>query len=156
MEFIEQHYKTNFNMLVKRFTRPAQTVWNAEDVVQTAYERAMKYFGTYDPSSNFDKWFSGILRNSLIDTLNEELGIVYEELDEFAFPATSYVEYDVLIEVVEEMIGKEPEDNQPILELHFLKGFKAKDIYEFNKFSYPNTRKIIQRFRDKLKKEIME
>lgn len=154
IDVIEKYYVENHSMLVKRFTRPAGTVWNAEDVVQTAFERALKYHHTYNPEQVFSTWFTALLRNALIDKLNEERGIVYEDFNEFDWEAPSTIDYDQTMRMIEEMIEEENPDHQPILDLHFLKGYTAKDIYEFNKMSYPNTRKIIQRFRDKVKKRI--
>lgn len=148
---IEKHYKENYGKLVKRYTRSAGSVWAAEDVVQTAFERALKYVSTHPPPDLFEHWFNTILRNSLIDYVNEDRGAVFEELDEFEWEAPDVSRSNLLSSTITKLISLEPEDNRPILELHFLQGYKAREIYEFNRFSYPNTRKIIQRFRDKLK-----
>lgn len=150
---LEEHYKKNYGTLVKKYTRAAGSVWDAEDVVQTAYERALRYFvvGNVD---NFDAWFGNIVRNSLIDKINEGRGIILEELDEHDHEAVSTLTPIQLRHTIVKLIETENEDHRPILDLHFLKGYSAKDIYEHNKLSYPNTRKIIQRFRDKLRKEI--
>lgn len=151
-EVIENYYRENYQILVKRFTRPAGTVWNAEDVIQTAFERALKYQHTFNQDMVFSTWFTALIRNALIDKLNEDRGIIYEDLDEFDWEAPPTIDYDQTMSMIEKMIEKENPDHQPILELHFLKGYSAKDIYHFNKMSFPNTRKIIQRFRDKVKK----
>lgn len=134
---------------MKRLTRPAGTVWDAEDVVQSAYERALRYYNP-DTVDNFEDWFGWVVRNALIDKLNEERGQPTEELDEFDHEAVSYELKDNLTEFVKDRISREKEEIQPILELFFIHGYPAREIYECNKFSYPNTRKIIQRFRDKL------
>lgn len=155
-EIIEKYFKDTYSILIFKMTRATGTVWDAEDVVQTALERAIKYQGSWSKDVEFSTWMAPILRNALIDKLNEERGIVYEELDEFNFEATPTIDYDQILNMVTNMIEEEREEIRPILELHFLKGYKAKDIYEFNKLSYPNTRKIIQRFRDKVKKRLDE
>lgn len=153
IEVIESHYRENYSRLVKKFTRPLGTEWDAEDVVQTAYERALRY---YNPETvqNFGGWFTLVLRNAMSDHLNAERGQGHEELDEFEHEAVCYANNRNLRKTVENMIKLENEDHQPILDFHFLKGYSARDIYEHNKLSYPNTRKIIQRFRDKVKKEL--
>lgn len=148
MNIIEQHYRDNFQRLVKSLTRPAGTVWDAEDVVQTAYERALRYHS--DRVENFNDWFGWVVRNALIDKLNADRGVVYEELDEFEHQVVDTFAYRELHQFIVDMITRENPDHQPILELHFLKGYPAREIYEHNKLSYPNTRKIIQRFRDKI------
>ena len=155
-EVIEKYFKDTYQILIFKMTRATGTVWDAEDVVQTALERAIKYQATWSKDVEFATWMSPILRNALIDKLNEDRGIVYEELDEFNFEAAPTIDYDQVLNMVKEMIEEEREEIRPILELHFLKGYKAKDIYEFNKLSYPNTRKIIQRFRDRVKMKLDE
>lgn len=149
---IEKHYREYYSRLVKKYTRAAGTVWDAEDVVQTAFERAIRY---HSPDVEFIiTWFDNIVRTCLIDFLNESRGIVLEELDEFDHEAVSTIDPIQFRLTLEKLINEEPQDHKPILELHFIKGYSAIEIYHHNAFSYPNTRKIIQRFRDKVKKEI--
>lgn len=152
-EAIQKHWEANYKQLVKKYTRAAGTVWDAEDVVQSGYERAIKY---YNPENilDFDPWIGNIIRNALIDHINESRGIIHEELDEYDFEAVSSIHPMQIRVSVEKLISMENEDVRPVLELHFLKGYTAKEIYEHNSFSHPNTRKIIQRFRDKLRKEL--
>lgn len=153
---LEQFYKENYRAFVKKFTRSSGTIWNAEDIVQTAFERAIRYNRAFDSDEEFHKWFNIVLRNCLIDKLNEERGIIFEELDEFEWESPLGVDTNMLQSTVENMLKEENPDHQPILELHFLKGYKAKEIYQFNSITYPNTRKIIQRFRDKVQKKLNE
>lgn len=152
-ERIEAHWKANYKQLVKKFTRAAGTVWDAEEVVQSGYERALRYYNE-DAILDFEPWIGNIIRNALIDKINESRGIIHEELDEFDFEAISTIPPIQIRNSIRSLIALESQDNQPILELHFIKGYSAREIYEHNAISYPNTRKIIQRFRDKLKKEL--
>lgn len=148
---IEEHYKENFSKLVKRYTRAAGTVWDAEDVVQTAYERALRYHT--EEILDLDAWIGNIIKTCLIDHLNETKGIYFEEMEEFDHEAVSTINTLEFSKTLDKLISMENEDHQPILELHFKKGYSALDIYRHNKHSYPNTRKIIQRFRDRLREE---
>ena len=153
---IEEHYRANRRMYVQRFSRPTGTMWAAEDVVQTTYERALRYAASYRGEQTLDAWIGRIARNSLIDHLNAERGLIHEEFDEFKFEAPKSIDTSALFLSVEKWIGEENEDIQPLLDLHFLKGHSVKEVYEVNQFTYPNTKKIIQRFRDKVKLKLQE
>lgn len=150
-ELIQNHYLKHHKNLVKKFIRAAGTVWDAEDVVQTGYESALRYH--HAGVQDIDKWVGTTIRSALIDHLNAQRGIIYEELDEHGHEVEGKADEIQSTLTIQKMIKAEPEDNRPILELHFLQGYKAIEIYTFNSVTYPNTRKIIQRFRDKLKKE---
>lgn len=153
---IEEHYLANRRMYVQRFSRPTGTMWGAEDVVQTTYERALRYAASYRGEQTLDAWIGRIARNSLIDWLNEERGVQYEEFDEFKFESPKLIDTSSLYLSVESWISEENEDIRPLLDLHFLQGYTIKDVYQCNKYTYPNTKKIIQRFRDKVKKRLQE
>ena len=150
---IEEHYLANRRMYVQRFSRPTGTMWAAEDVVQTTYERALRYAASYRGEQTLDAWIGRIARNSLIDHLNSERGLIHEEFDEFKFEAPKSIDTSALFLSVEKWIGEENEDIQPLLELHFLKGYTATEVYQCNRYTYPNVKKILQRFRDKVKKK---
>jgi len=153
---IEEHYRANRRTYVQRFSRPTGTMWAAEDVVQTTYERAIRYAASYRGEQSLEAWIWRIARNALIDWLNEERGVQYEEFDEFQFEAPKLIDTSALYLSVESWIQEENEDVVPLLELHFLQGYTIKDVYQCNKYTYPNTRKIIQRFRSKVRERLKE
>jgi len=63
---IEDYYRKNFKRLVNISRGRAGSYHNAEDVVQEAFTRALKYHKSYNPAMTaFDAWFSRILDNSL-------------------------------------------------------------------------------------------
>lgn len=151
-EVIEKFYREHYKEFLKKVSRAAGTPWDAEDVVHDAFANALKYYGPH--VDDLDAWMSLVLRNALYAHLNAERGIQAEELEEYDHPAECQIDPMLLRLTVEKLLKDENPDHVPILEFHFLKGYSAKEIQEFNSYSYPNTRKIIQRFRDKIKKEI--
>lgn len=154
IERITEYYISDRNNLVKVARGRHGLGDNAEDVVQTAFERALRYHTQLNADLPIGPWFYTIMLNCISDHYRSERGIVWEELDEHSHEATwGGLEVYDLFQTITTRIQKEPPDHQPILELHFLKGYPAIEIYQFNNVSYPNTRKIIQRFRDKLRKE---
>ena len=71
---IEQFYTDNYDLLCRRVNFRAGGICNAEDVVQEAFTRAIKYINSFDNSSReFGAWFNTILNNSLRDFKRDEL-----------------------------------------------------------------------------------
>lgn len=149
---IEPFYRANYNNLVSRMTRSTGTVWDAEDVVHEAFRRLIQYFPDDLPEEDLPRWFNTVLNHVVIDHLNASRGVIMEEVDEFDWEHPEPLATDQVVRTVEALIEQEPEENQRVLELFFLDGYKAVEIYQFNTLSYANTRKIIERFRVKLRR----
>ena len=67
---ITKHYIENYKRLVKRsmWRVPNKSLALAEECVQEAYARALKYYSTFNPKQDlFNNWFEGILRNAIND-----------------------------------------------------------------------------------------
>jgi|SRR6476660_2692329 len=147
-----EHYKENYSKLVKTMTWRADTVWAAQDIVQEAYARCMKYWKSYDTEVEFAKWFSMILNNCLYDYKNEEKGHFGEEFNE---ELTEGVDCDKHVTHIywgiDKLIAEKPEHMREILEYHFQQGYTATDISRITEHTYSNIHKIIQRFKEELK-----
>ena len=75
---IENHYKENYGRILKRMTFRAGGIHQAEDIVQEAYCRALKYYSELKVEE-FDRWFSMILNNAYNDYKRDEIGLSYIE-----------------------------------------------------------------------------
>lgn len=146
---IEEHYRANFNTLVKRYKRPLGSEQAAEDVVQEAYVRCLKYQHTWDSSQEFTPWFSIILRNAFRDQLSSERGISFEELDEFDYRIEDTERIDDLRAALELYIPRESLAHQPSLKLFFLSDYNCKEISEITELTHSNVRYIVSAFRKK-------
>jgi RNA polymerase sigma factor (sigma-70 family) len=81
MELLEKYYRENFDTLRKKIKNRAGTEWNAEDIVQEAFLRAIKYWSSYNPErGRIETWFGIILNNALKDYMKSDrlLGMAYE------------------------------------------------------------------------------
>lgn len=149
---IEEHYQKNFGMLCKRYARSTGSDAQAEDIVHDAYERAMKYYGSYDGSKEFERWFSLILRNSYRNYLRQEHGQPTEPLDEFVLEG---VECDGLIRRIWKEVEGFIEEANPrhveILTLHYLKDYPITDISYITENTLSNCTQVVSRFRKKIK-----
>lgn len=151
---IEAHYRKNFNTLVKRLTRRAGTEWSAEDVIQTAYERVIKYYRPLD-GDDFERWFAIIISNSLRDFLAAERGYspIHDEenvSEEAQYDNCPHYPEEIMREVFELILTKS-EIQIEVLSLHFKHELSATDIADVTDHSYAKTHKIIQRFRNELR-----
>lgn len=149
---IETHYVKNKDRLIKRVSFRVGNTAAAEDIVQTAYERAIRYLKTFR-GEFFDRWFTTILNNALREYQNTERGYVYrDDEDEEMSEDTSCPHYParVMAEILR-MIEGRSEDQQEVLTLYFHQEYTATDISRITPHSYAKTHQIIQRFRNELK-----
>lgn len=149
---IEKHYRANRNKLVKRMAFRSRSDNYAEDIVQEAYERALKYRKSCTPDQ-FDQWLNTILNNCLRDYRNVENGhpqdAPYEEDEEEGVACPSYS--NQIMKEVYELIDTKPLIHQEILNLYFKQEYSAIDISRVTQHSYANCHKVVSRFRQELK-----
>jgi len=150
MKLIEEHYVNNHNRLVKSMSFRAGTEWDAEDVVQEAYLRAIKYFDSFD-GTDFDKWFSPILFNAMRVHKNMEKGHIAADFDEEDMDGTPCQQYsDAIVAEISELIDTKSENQIEILTLYFFKGYTANDISQISEHKYSAIHKTITRFSQEL------
>ncbi len=151
LPLIEAHYLKNRQKLVKRMYFRSGSEAAAEDIVQTAYERAITYQRSFK-GEFFDRWFMSILNNALREYQNNEKGYVYrdEEDEEATDLACPHYPARVMSEIVK-MIDMRSDDHREILTLYFVQEYTATDISKITTHSYAKTHQTIQRFRTELK-----
>jgi len=151
---LEQYYKEFFDRLVKRTTRRVGTKEAAEDVVQNAFERALKYQDTYNTEMPFPNWFNRILNNSLRQYKNEEKGFSHSEFNEEAVGGVACQQYsNKLWQQIQNELDDYEESHQEVLRLYFIHGYKPKDVERIVDLRYRNIETIIQRFKTTIKEK---
>ena len=151
MKLIESHYKANRRKLVLRLSFRAGTEWDAEDIVQETYARAIKYIHTFD-NSNFDRWLGHILNNCLRDFKRNEKGFstnTFEEDEVDGIPCNQYNER--VVEEINDLIATKSIAQIEVLSLYFKQGYSATDISEITTYTYAAIHQMILRFRNELK-----
>lgn len=150
-DLIEKYYRDNYTRHLKRLRFRAGTEWAAEDVLQTAFERAIRYSNSCD-QERFPQWFNMILNNALRDYLNEERG--YSPLEEIPEEAATvdcpHYPERIMAEIFE-LIDTKSVDQVEVLSLHFKQGYSAIDISKITDHSYAKGHQIISRFRTEVK-----
>jgi len=151
VEAIEKHYIANRQKLHKRMSFRAGSPEAGEDVVQTAYERAIRYRRSCDPQ-RFDQWFSMLLNNALRDYKREEMGHSSWDAEDEEATDTNCPHYsERILKEILDLVETKSVDQVEVLTLHFKNGYNAIDICHITDYSYAKTHQIIQRFRNELK-----
>lgn len=148
---IETHFLANRQRLVKKMFFRAGNMEDAEDIVQEAYYRALKYARGYD-GEHFDQWFSTIINNCLRDQKNMQNGHsadLFEEEEAEGTACTHYSEH--VMREVYELIDTKSVVQQEVLKLHFQQEYSPIDISRMTDHSYAKCHQIILRFRNELK-----
>jgi RNA polymerase sigma factor (sigma-70 family) len=154
-ELITAHYRLHYTRLVKTAIHrvPNNSRALAEEVVQEAYARALKYYRTYNHNNDFDKWFNGIFRNALNDcrTIEQERGCTYEYNENLPDLRVDHPLKDKLWDPTMKSIAKlQNERDKQIMVLYYQSGFTSKDISEYMGMKHGTVRQIIIRFKDKV------
>lgn len=158
-KLIENHYRENFGKLVKIFANRAGGAYNSEDVVQEAFERAIRYQNSFDPErQEFGGWFNGIINNSLREFKIAErrlgMGVEYNEDMDDVIPLMEWEED--LIENVKEDIAKKPEAVRQALYLYIFQQYKPREIAQIVDMSNAYIRTSVKEFKQEMRKKYGE
>lgn len=150
--FIEKHYRANRAKHVKWLTFKAGSVEAAEDIIQEAYCRVLRYIGSYREADDFNKWFNRIVFRCLIDYKNEENGHTDEEFIEEEADGKPCSQYaDHVMRDVFDLISTKSVVQQEVLGMYYEMEYSAKDISRITEHSYAMCHKMISRFREELR-----
>ena len=150
-QIFEKHFKEEYPKIIKRLSFRAGTPEAAEDIVQEAYCRALKYFNSYD-GRDFNAWFARIVFRCLVEYKNAEKGYSTddpENQEEEAAPCT--LEYKTVMSEIYDLISTKSDVQIEVLTYYFQYEYSAMDISKITPYSYAQAHKIISRFREELR-----
>lgn len=156
-QVIEEHYRLNYKRLVKimRNRVPNKSDALAEEVVQEAYCRALKYYKGFNPEIKpFATWFNRIMNNACNSCQQSEgnnlpsMDNEDQDLEPFKLMEDVSIPLGVVVLIQTTMRQQKP-DVFEILNMFFNLGMKTREIAECVDFSHTNIRQIIRRFRAK-------
>ena len=134
--------------------------FGAEDIVQEAFTRALKFEKSYDPNAGDIKaWFNSILFNALRDYKRTERGYSVETTKDISVDDVMPEEYVSKIsdghlkKMVEDTILNLPNDrHKKVLYLFFILGYTSSEIAQIEAgVSQTNVTTIVNRFKESLK-----
>lgn len=156
-DVLTKFYLDTQRELHKRVSNRAGGAYNAEDVVQEAFARALKYWDTYDPNNKeLGAWFNTILNNTLKDFKRGELmyGMCIE-FDENLYKGTELsLTNHHMVGKVKQLIEDKRDHTREILSLYYLKGYKPQDIEQILDVSNKSIRMAVWRFKDEVKEKL--
>jgi len=153
---LQKFYAENFDNLVKKMSNRCGNYHDAEDIVQTAFERAVKYADSCS-GELVDRWFSVILSNVFKKYQKDlKLGPVTKPLDDHLDVLEPILPEDIHPIVRKEvrlMVDLEPEPNKSVLRLQLDFGLTIGEIKELTQgLTYAKIHDIIGNFRRKVLK----
>ncbi|MEL7423474.1 MAG: RNA polymerase sigma factor [Bacteroidota bacterium] len=155
MELLTNFYEEERGTLVKKLSRRAGSPENAEDVVQEAFTRALKYVDSYDKAKReFGAWFNTILNNALRDFKRDEKNYGMSMEAAGGEEEVEEPRLDVRQErrEVRDLIFQKGEVQQEILRLYYILNYTPKDIQAVTEHPRGTILSTITRFQQ----EVME
>lgn len=157
-KIIEQFYKDNYQLLVKRIKARRMQEADAEDVVQEAFVRALKYQDSFNPDrQEIGAWFNTILNNSFKDYRHANFTGDYsfteeEHMNEFDEAEITWMDQDLIVRIKKE-VQEINENHRDIIELVVLNNYKYKEASQILDESIDNIKKVVYRFKQGLREK---
>lgn len=150
---IDAYYRENYDDLVKKLTYRLGNTQNAEDAVQEAFTRAVKYYESCNV--DFTRWFRVLLSNVIKDAqkdlrmagLTKNIDDVVEELE----PIIPNHVKDYFRNHVDRLSGEKKSYNKEIIRLHVLFGYTTKEVSEALGLSHSTVRNSLVEFTKEVK-----
>ena len=147
---IEGYYKDNFDHLVKVLGNRAGGIHNAEDVVQEAFVRALKYNKSFDPNlEQFSAWFNKILNNALRNAkvVERRLGMSVEYTEDMDEVVDLMEWEDDMLKQIKKDMATRPSQVRQVLQLYLFKQYKPREIAQVLDMSNGYIRTIVKEFK---------
>jgi RNA polymerase sigma factor (sigma-70 family) len=126
---LTEFYKKNYKDYLARARNCLKDHHYAEDVVQEAFENALKYSYTFNEEKELENWFNSVFMNTLRDYLSyvRNQGVVVELTikDHPQFPKELVDKYRGVIEKEIHAYDECPRKRH-ILSMYFLQGYPAR------------------------------
>lgn len=157
MEVYNRYYKAMYNTAL----RIVKQTDEAEDIMQEAFLTAFTKLHTFKGDANFGAWLKRIVVNQSITKFRKQ--VYHEDIEDFKLTKTpdeenedsneSYVHLKA--KEVLETIKSLKSSYSTALNLHFIEGYDYEEIAEILDISYANSRTLISRAKESLRKKMM-
>ena len=153
-EQLEQLYTEKHTTYLKLMQRRTGAIMDAEDIVQTAFERSLRFIDKFDINkSELVTWFGAILNNAYVDwERNSETILPHrlapeettEELeDQFELP-------DMRKELARYIDNYPNVEHRDVLMLTLIERFSDRDAADITSMTHSNVRKIKHDFKRRI------
>ena len=157
---LEKYYKENRFALVKCIKARKMQEADAEDVVQEAFVRALKYQDSFNPErQEVGAWFKTILNNTFKDyrhaNYTGDYSFMEEVVDEKGIVEQNWIDRDSLQKVKKE-ISMLSEPHYSIVNLVVLNGYKYKEAAQILDQKLETVCKVLYRFKKSMREKYSE
>lgn len=158
-ELIEQYYREQYSIKVKVMCRILHgDKEGAEDVVQEAFCRALKFHASYDERrGTLDKWFNSIMFNYLREHQKAERSPVSDTSEELS-PEDVLTDLNLKPNtdsrgiIIKNIRRVRNANHRRVLKLFFVNGYTSTEIAQVeSKMTQNNVTTIVSRFREGFK-----
>lgn len=153
IQLIEEHFKEHRKTLLKISTRKLGEFW-AEDALQDAYDRALRYEHKYDRAYSLDAYIKKILEN-VIRSYQNDL-VPTEEVEEHMWESGELADEmrakGVLKEVLEDLCAL-PEPARTDVYLSLIQGEKNRDVSRITGSSEGSIKMSCMRFKSQMREK---
>lgn len=155
-ETLTKYYNNNRQRLVDNYTKRCGSVWDAEDVVQEAFTKALTYIDRYNDSEPFSNWMTRIVYHEFCDWKKDnKLAGATVSFDEKACdPIEGNEQRKQFVDNIIKMFDSESRQGSEILNLHFCCNYKIHEVARFLDISENIVRHTVYFFRKRLAKEL--
>jgi len=160
MEVYERYYKAMYNTSLRIVNDTAE----AEDIMQEAFLKAFSKLDSFQGTSTFGAWLKRIVVNLSINAFNKKV-----KLNEVAYNDELKNEVDESDGIILEEDSKNEKVNKILktlnslkenyrvaLTLHLIEGYDYEEIGEILNLSYANSRTMISRAKESLRKKLLK
>lgn len=160
MEVYERFYKAMYNTSLRIVNDTAE----AEDIMQEAFLKAFSKIESFQGTSTFGAWLKRIVVNLSINAFNKKV-----KLNEVSYNDGLKNEIDVGEGIILEEDAKSEKVNKVLktlhslkenyrvaLTLHLIEGYDYEEIGEILNLSYANSRTMISRAKESLRKKLLK
>lgn len=151
---LEKFYKENREMYLKRLYYRAGSPENAEDILQEAFCRAIRYWDSFNPNAQeLGAWFNTVLNNALRNFKVDEkhMGTYVEYDDELTDGAEMSQTDGDMVERIEAEVAKYGGVSKDALYLYCIKGYRPREVrqvLDIKKFDLSN---LIKTFKSNMR-----
>lgn len=156
---LERFYKDNREMYLKRLYYRAGNPENAEDILQEAFCRAVRYWDSFNPNTQeLGAWFNTVLNNALRNFKRDERSMgTYVEYDDELTDGKEMSQTDGdMVKRIEAAIAKREGVVKDALYLYFIKGYTRREVRQVLDIKKDYLAVSISRFKDLMRERYGE
>lgn len=158
MEVYNRYYKAMYNTAL----RIVKQTDEAEDIMQEAFLTAFTKLHTFKGEANFGAWLKRIVINQSITKFRKQ--VYHEDIEDFKLTRVpdeedeEYSESYIHIKTKEvlETIKTLKSSYSTALNLHYIEGYDYEEIAEILDISYANSRTLVSRAKESLRKRMLD